>query len=98
MKELLAKTTTKLMVRPTHALIEKTRNELVNIGASIKTTYTESPKGTKFGYVAEIITYGEYRNIFTAPDSTWVFLKPINLATYYPSIKTSTSEVTKSKK
>ena len=43
-KELLGKTTTKVVRRLTHASIDKTRNELANIGASAKTTHTAFPK------------------------------------------------------
>ena len=54
--EILVKTTTKVMGRPTQASIEKTGNELSNIGTSTKKTNIEFPEGTKFGYAEEIIT------------------------------------------
>ena len=86
------------MGRPTHASIEKTRNELAKIEASIKTTHTAFPKGTKFRYAAAIITARDYRKRVTAVGSAWTFTNPTNPSTYDPRIKTLTAELTKAHK
>ena len=89
-KELLEKITTKVMGRTTHASIEKTRNELAKIGASIKTTNTDLTEGTEFGYAVAIMTAREYQNIVTPMDSAWTFTNTTNPETYCLSIKTLT--------
>ena len=59
-KEILGKTITKVIFRPTQTSIEKMRNVLAKIGVSIKTTHTMFPEGTKCGYAAAIIIALEY--------------------------------------
>ena len=86
------------MGRPTHMSIEKIRNELSNIGASIKTMHTVFPEGTKCGYAAAIMIALEYWKQVTQLDSTWIFTNPIESSNYDPIIKYSTAYVTKAQK
>ena len=65
------------MSRRTNTSIEKLRNKLAKIGASIKTTHTESPKGKNIEYVAAIMKALEYRKQVTQLDATWTFTNPI---------------------
>ena len=97
-KERLKKTITKVMVRPTHTSIENLSNKFSQIGASIKTPHTELPKETKFGYTVAIIIVSEYRKQFTQLDVTWTLTNPKDSATYDPSIKSSTADVTNAQK
>ena len=83
------------MGRPTHALIDNKRNKLAKIGASTKMTHTSFPKGTKFGYVVEIMTDREYRKKFTSLDAAWTLKNLTNPPTHNPSIKILNVELTK---
>ena len=94
--ELLAKTTTKGMGRPTHAWMEKMRKELSKIGSSIKTMYKAFPEGYCFGYAAATITAMEYHKRVTVLGCYWKFKKLTNLAIYDTRIKILTAEFTKS--
>ena len=86
------------MSRKAHTLIENTRNELANIGASIKTTHPALPNGMKFGYAVAIMMAGEYRKRSTSLDVAWTLTDPTKLATYDMSIKTLTARPRKSQK
>ena len=83
------------MGRQTHTPIEKLRNELAKSGASIKTTHTESPKGTTFWYAEAIMKALEYRKQVTQLYATWTFTNTTESATYDPIIRSSTVNVTK---
>ena len=83
---------------PTHASIEKTRNELDNNGSYIKMTHTAFPGGTKILYAVVIMTAREYWKRVATLDSAWKLMKPTNQKTYNPSIKISTVELTKAQK
>ena len=48
------------MSRQTNTSIEKLRNKLAKIGAPVKTTHIESPKGKKIEYEAAIMKALEY--------------------------------------
>ena len=64
------------MSRQTNTSIEKLRNKLAKIGASIKKTHTESPKGKKIEYEAAIMKALEYCKQVTQLDATWAFTNP----------------------
>ena len=86
------------MDQPTHALIEKNREKMAKIFASVKTTHKMSPKGTKLGYAAAIMTASKYWRQVNQLETTWTFIIPTNTDTYDPNIKTLTAEVAKSEK
>ena len=97
-KKILTKINTKVILRSTHGLIEKTRNGLANIGANTKMNHTEFPEVNKFGYAAAIIMAREYQKRVNSLESAWKFVKTTKPETYNLSIKTSTAEVKKSQK
>ena len=86
-KELLEKTTIKVMFRQTHALIDNMRKKLANIVASIKTIHTASPERTKFVYAEAIMMDEEYWKRVTILESAWMFTNPTKMATYDSRIK-----------
>ena len=86
------------MVRPTHTSIEKTRNELAKIRASVNMTHTVLSEGKKFRYTAAIMMAGEYRKRVTSLDTTWKFTNPTKPETYDQSIRTLTAKLTKSRR
>ena len=86
-KEFLTMTTIKMIGHLTHTSIEKTRNELVKIISSIRTSHTAFPKITKFRYAAAIMTAREYQKRVTSLGPDWTFTNPTNSTAYDLIIK-----------